>query len=135
MIGYTERVPRSFGDNEGVWPIRFVLTREPRKAAGQDDRASPWHRVTVHEFAYVVGHGRGKALIQALDSLLLGVGRQNRLRRSWRDVDDPAVVWAVLLPEALETLRIDVHDEMEKQAEIRRRHRRQVRAFQGNYIL
>src|SRR5262245_46554265 len=93
LIGYVGRVPRTFGDNEGMWPVRFVLTRTPRTAAGADDRASPYHRVTVHEFAYVAGRERGRALIRQLDSLLLGTGRQSKLRRSWRDVDDPAVLW------------------------------------------
>lgn len=44
-------------------------------------------------------------------------------------MDDPAALWAVLSPEALQPLRIRVHDEAEKQAEIRARYERQVRGF------
>jgi hypothetical protein len=127
LVGTTERVPRFFGDNYGGWPMRFMLTAKPRASAGPDDRASPYYKIVLHEFVYVEGRERGRALIRQLDSLLLGDNSKAKLRHGWREVDDPQVVWGVLLGEALRAIK--AYDEDAKQAKIRERYERQVRAL------
>lgn len=119
LIGYEGRAPRHFGDNAGVWPIRVATTTKPRDIAKRADLENPIHKVRVHDLVWTQSEAHAKRLKAQLDKLLLGVGEESAaLRHNWRDCDDPAVVWAILLEEALRELRkkerIEVFDEEER---------------------
>lgn len=129
MIAYTARVPRHFGDNLGAWPVKFVVTAKPHGAAKVDDLANPLHRVVVRHMVNVRDKEAAKRLKTRLDELLLGDSKESRLRHGWRDVDDPDVVWDLLLAEALRTLHLEGFDEGEKLRRIRRVVDKQVRGF------
>lgn len=129
MIAYTARVPRKFGDNEGAWPVKFVVTTKPRHAAKIDDLANPLHRVAVRHMVNVRDKDAAKRLKTKLDTLLLGDSDNSKLRHGWRDVDDPDVTWDLLLAEALRQLNLDGFDEQEKQRRIRRVYEKQIRGF------
>ena len=106
LIGVEERVPRKFGDNAGVWPVKVVTTQKPYIEAGRSDRESPIHRVRVLDLVWTESKAHAMRLREALNILLLGVGNDTReLRHGWRDIDgDPAVTWAILLGEAIRML-------------------------------
>ena len=129
MISYAQRVPRHFGDNEGAWPVKFVVTQKPRNAAKIDDLASPIHKVSVRHMVNVRDKDAAKRLKNTLDSLLLGSASASKLRHGWRDVDDPDLTWDLLLGEALRTTRLEGFDEEEKTRRIQREYDRRVSKF------
>lgn len=129
MVSYRERIPRHFGDNHGVWPVKFVVTAKPREAHKISDFESPVHKVVVRHMVHVRDKEAAKRLKGRLDEMLLGDSRDSKLRHGWRDVDDPDVVWDLLLAEALRTLHIEGFDEAEKERRIKRVLVRQMTGF------
>lgn len=137
LIGYEGRVPRYMGDNLGAWPVRIATSTKPRDVTKKPDLESPIHKVVVLDYAYCPTDKHAARLKKALDELLLGSSAENRkLRHGWRDVEDPAVVWPIILAEAIRGLeeeaarrrssspRFDVFDERERmrrlEAEVKR---------------
>ena len=129
MVCYRERVPRSFGDNEGVWPVKFVVTKDHREAHKIAAYESPVHKVDTRHYVLVQGKLSGRHLKTKLDELLLGQSEVSKLRHAWRDVVDPDMVWDILLGEALRVLRLVGFDEDEKQRRIKRVVTRRVNGF------
>ena len=107
LIGYGGRVPKEFGDNRGAWPVRIATTNKPRDVAKRPDLESPLHQIMVLEMVWTESDAHARRLKAKLDTLLLGTSSDNRaLRHGWRDLDnDPAIVWPILLGEALEQIR------------------------------
>jgi len=120
LIGTTKRVPREFGDNRGVWPVKFATTMRPRSGAKVENLANPIHKVVVHQFVFTPSKDDAKRLRERLDSLLVGDSAESKLRHGWRDVEDPDVVWNLLLAEALRELHLDVFDEAGRQSRLKR---------------
>lgn len=106
LIGYVGAVPKHFGDNQGVWPVRVVTTVRPHYEASRLDYASPVHKVRVLDLVWTETKDHAKRLKATLDVLLLGTGASNKvLRHGWRDIEtEPEIVWPILLSEALRTL-------------------------------
>lgn len=139
LIGYSEPVPRSFGDNRGAWPVKITTSKKPRDAAKRSDLEQPLHELVVLDFVQVESEEHARLLKAALDELLLGTSDDNRaLRHGWRDIEqDPAIVWPVLLRQAIEKLtslannmrratHFEVFDEAEKDRRVRRKARGRV---------
>ena len=107
LVGYEGRVPRHFGDNEGCWPVRVATSSKPKEISKRMDLESPIHKVTVHDFVWTASDAHAKRLKAALDKLLLGASQESRaLRHGWRDAEaEPAVLWPILLEDALNGLR------------------------------
>lgn len=136
LVGYQQPVPRFFGDNRGVWPVKIVTSRKPRDAAKRPDLEQPLHELIVHDYVQVESDEHARLLKATLDELLLGASDDNRaLRHAWRNIEqDPAIVWPVLLREAIEKLtsltdgmrratHFEVIDEPEKQRRVQRKAR------------
>lgn len=106
LIGYEAPVPRYFGDNRGAWPVRVTTSKKPRDAAKRADLEQPLHDLVVLDFVQVETEEHARILKATLDELLLGSSNDNKaLRHGWRDIEqDPALVWPVLLKEAIEKL-------------------------------
>lgn len=105
LIGFGERVPRYMGDNMGAWPVRVSTTSRPRDVAKKPDLESPLHKIVVLEMVWTPSDQHAKRLKAKLDELLLGSSSDSRLRHGWRHVDDPAVIWPILLGQAVESIR------------------------------
>lgn len=105
LIGYPHPVPRDFGDNQGAWPVRVSTTAKPRDVASKPDLESPLHQVKVLEMVWTPSDRHAKRLKAKLDELLLGSSEDARLRHGWRNVDDPAVIWPILLDQAVREIR------------------------------
>jgi hypothetical protein len=120
LIGYAERVPRHFGDNQGVLPCRVAVTNNPKKVATRPDLESPLHEIKVLELVWCPSDRHAKRLKEKLDTLLLGTAdNELGLRHGWRDLDNEvAIVWPILLAEALRDIRrreeIDVYSDEER---------------------
>lgn len=107
LIGFGERVPRRFGDNSGAHPVRVATTNKPAKVAVRPDLESPLWEIKLLEFVWTPSDMHAKRLKGKLDTLLLGTSTNERgLRHGWRDLDtEPAIVWPILLAEALRDIR------------------------------
>jgi hypothetical protein len=133
MIGYTERVPRRFGDNAGAWPVRIATTVKPKAVATRPDLESPLWEIKVLELVWCESDAHAKRLKARLDTLLLGTSQDCReLRHGWRDLPaEPAVVWPVILEEALADIRrreqIVVYSEEQRLERVSARMRRGLR--------
>lgn len=136
LVGYQQPVPRFFGDNRGVWPVKVSTSKKPRDAAKRSDLEQPIHDLVVLDFVQVESEEHARLLKAALDELLLGSSDDNKaLRHGWRDIEqDPAVVWPVLLRQAIEKLtsladdmrratHFEVISETEKQRRVQRKAR------------
>jgi hypothetical protein len=119
LLGYTKRVPRDFGDNQGAWPVRVTTSTNPGDLARKPDQENPLHEVRVHDYVWVETDAHARRLKSRLEALLLGSGEA--LKGSWRDCDDPLVLWPILLQQALEELDMVSFDDRERIARASRR--------------
>ena len=116
LVGYKEKVPRYFGDNEGAWPVRVASSQEIDKSLSRMDFEQPIHSLTVLGFVWCPTDIHAKRLKETLDEILLGRRPDdNRLRHGWRHLIEPQIVWPIILNDALMTLRtfwpeFEVHD-------------------------
>ncbi len=132
LVGYLNRVPRSFNDNYGAWPVRVATTKTPADIHKRTDLESPIHSIVLLHYVWTESDAHARRLKDILDGLLLGRGR---LRHGWRDVSDCmdldglARAWTELLREAVFDIMLrgedfEVFDESERQARIRQQMRR-----------
>ena len=119
---YPERIPRCFGDNDGVWPVRVRHSVDPAALVSATDRSNGVHSIELYTHFWVQGEARAKALKAALDTKL-----PDSTRHGWKDVQDP---WNVifLLADAGEELGFELYDDEQKLARIRAELRRQQNA-------
>lgn len=114
LIGYRERVPRSWSDNLGAWPVRIAVTEKPLDKPRPDvvrraDFEQPVHEIVVLEHVYVPSKAHAARLKAHLDRALLGGSAKNyALRHGWRDIPpttEPGILWPVILEAALADIR------------------------------
>ncbi len=135
MIGYARPVPRDWGDNRGVQPVRIAMSKKPRDAARRPDIESPIHQIEVLDYVLVESEAHARLLKAKLDELLVGTSDESKaLRHGWRDLDgDHTMVWPILLEQAVRELTaaaksrratsFSVFDEAEKERRVTRRAR------------
>jgi len=132
LIGYTKPVPRRFGDNgSGGRAVQFVTSAKPKASARAHDRGNPYHRVVVLESIWTLSSHHAQALKTKLDGLLLGNRADAKLRHGWREVDDPVVMWGVLLAQAVREIDAEVFDDHGHALRIRRVYERRARGIKG----
>lgn len=117
IIGTIERIPRAFGDNYGVHPIRVAATKNPRDATGDADQMSPIHPITLHAYVWTESDRDAKRLKAKLEEMLFENSEQ--LRYGWKNIEE---VWIaeILIGEASRELAIRIFDEDARRAQIRR---------------
>jgi hypothetical protein len=86
------------------------------------------HKVTVLDFASAQGRAAVQTLKAMLNRLLLGSSANSKLRHGRREVEDPSVMWGVLMGQALYGLDLKAFDEDEKQRRIEDRYGSRWRA-------
>jgi hypothetical protein len=64
MIGMKQRVPRAFGDNAGVWPVRLMTTKSPKDVHKKPDaeQAIPGHDIVVLNLVWTESDMHAKRL-------------------------------------------------------------------------
>lgn len=115
LLGPTHRVPRTWSDNEGVWPARVGVTQDPDAYAARVDlEAGGVHQHVALAHVWTASRAHANRLKARLDELLLGTNEAGRLRHAWRNISDPEIDWPILLGEALRGAQIDVFDDDER---------------------
>jgi hypothetical protein len=127
LIGYAQAIPTEFvASNRGVWPVRVIATKEPRSVHKKPDTESPVVAIKTWAYVWTRSDFHAKRLKDRMEALLLGESEEAQaLRHSWIDVEEPELVWALLLPKAIADIRkrereFNVWNEMEYRAVIRR---------------
>lgn len=110
LIGFSELVPRSVGDNYGAMPVAVVVSKKERDAPKNYDRGQPFNRVLVLEHCQAKTAEHAKRLKAAIDVALLGhvaAQRNKPARHVWRDVhgcfetkEERYMWWLALLVDA-----------------------------------
>lgn len=126
MIGYKHRVPRSFGDNEGVWPVKIIAGRDCGEILRKANAEQPLHECEIVEYVWCRSHAHATLLKATLDDMLLGTDPAARLRMAWRNCDQPAASWHILVQEAIALL-----GDFETMTEAERVERTQKAALHG----
>lgn len=123
VVGWPRRMPRHFGDNEGWWAVKTVVTRDPRAYfAGQDLGAVD---VVVWAWVWTATRVRAERLRAAVVADIARDGQH--LRRAWYDFD-PAVA-ELTLRDAAERAGIEVFDHEEHLARIAAALEREVKGW------
>jgi hypothetical protein len=107
MIGYERPVPVEFkASNLAIWPCRLVATKEPRNVHKKPDTEAPIVPIKVWNYVWTRTDFHAKRLKDRMEALLLGESDEAQaLRHSWIDVEEPEIVWGLLLPRALKEIR------------------------------
>lgn len=125
LIGPAQRVPRHFGDNQGVRDVRVVATSDPKAYLKRCNvEHGVWPR-KILAITWTLSGRHAARLKDKLDGMLLGEADKNRLLQGWRDLeDDVDIVWPILLRQAVSEINerehIEVFGEDEKVERIMR---------------
>lgn len=131
LIGYSEVVPRRYGDNRGTWPVRVELVADWRTSGKQADIASPLVPLRRLAVVGVASRTHGARLKAALDEMLKGRMESEETespRYSWRDAVDfgsidvwwPELLGAAMLECELSIRGFEVFDREEHERRVRR---------------
>lgn len=92
IIGWTRRLPRTWGDNHGWWGCKVVVTKDIRQYLQSQDLGAI--DVTAHAWVWTKARVWAERLREAV---VAEIARQaEHLRRSWYDLD-PAVAELTLV--------------------------------------
>lgn len=96
--GYGNPVPRSFGDNQGVWPARVRSTGgDPRQRARDADYDNPIHGVYVHSIYWLRWPVEAERVTARITTLL--AERREPLAHAWHNITpaqlDELIRWAL----------------------------------------
>lgn len=102
LVGYDQPLPRSFSDNKGARPCTVAMTSD-RQRLLQQDKFRHWHgSPSVLAEVRVIDSRHGAELRSVLMERL--VGTSDALEHGWRDVEEPDIVWPILLADAMREL-------------------------------
>lgn len=102
LVGYEQPLPRSFSDNKGARPCTVAMTSD-RPRLLQQDKFRHWHgSPSVLAEVRVIDSRHGAELRATLMERLLG--SSDALDHGWRDIDEPDIVWPILLADAMREL-------------------------------
>ena len=108
LIGMRNRIPRYSGDNSPVWPVRVVVTKDPKSVHKKPDAEQPLpgHGIVVIELVWTVSDIHAKRLKDRLVALMIEETKDaGILRHSWINVSHPTETWGNLLPWALHEMQ------------------------------
>lgn len=99
LIGYERAVPRAFGDNQGMWPCRLVITKTPRTVHKKPDTEQPFHPIKLIAYIWTKSEAHAERLKDRMEALFYGQNEESRiLRRTWMNVHEPKAMWDQILP-------------------------------------
>jgi len=125
LIGPAQRIPRHFGDNQGVRDVKIAATSDPKAYLKHVNNANGVHTRKILAITWTLSGRHATRLKRRLDVMLRGDDDKNRLLQGWRDLeDDPEIVWPILLSQAVaeisEREEIEVFGEDERVERIMR---------------
>lgn len=109
ITGPPRRVPRYFGDNDGCWPVKVGITKNPRDYLRTEDRG--WQEVVLLACVWTNGLRYAERLKAAVERMI--AAKSEPLRRSWHDLE-PEIA-ELTLAFAAEQEGIEVFDWAERQ--------------------
>lgn len=127
LVGLSYAIPVDWQSNDGVTPVRVVVTDDPKDAARAYNPGSPIHRYETLAYVYVQSEAHGRRLKGHLDEMLFGNSQRRDLQAGWRDCE----LWIaeMLLVQAAQETNIEIFDEAEHQRRRQAALRRQQKAF------
>lgn len=106
MIGYERPMPMTFGDNQGVTPVRVHTTKPGnyRALLKKLEAEQPMCRLRRYGYVWCGSDQHAKRLKARLDEALIGAAGRDLLQH-WKDIADPELFWPLLLDQAAAEIR------------------------------